>query len=312
MQNVARIDRQHGGRARQDDREQVERDRAEQEALAPDELQAVDHLTQRMAAHLGGRRQDRLDPADREGREREQDHREDIDRRRMRGIEEAARGRPDNRRRLPGDAAHRDRAGQGGGWDDVRRDRAHRRPRENARHTVQCRKPEQQRQGEPVGPGEPTERGGDHDVDQVRENRDAAAFEPIRRPARDRREQGQRNELEQPQQPELERRLLDRHAIVGARGVIELVADHHDHRDRRHHRGEARRPIIAIVGETERGGCFRRRFRQHRFFAVGREDRCHHLRPTVLFAAVQSPLDMPFVDLRMSSTRHSGTNPFID
>src|SRR3546814_8865547 len=44
----------------------------------------------------------------------------------------------------------------------------------------------------------------------------------------------------------------DRHAIIGARGVIELIADHHDHRDRRHHRGEAREPEIAEVGKAER------------------------------------------------------------
>src|SRR3546814_14713448 len=72
VQDVARIDVQHRGRAREQHREQVEGDRAEQEAFGPDEMQPVDHFAQRMPTDFSRRWLDRADAAEREGRQRQQ------------------------------------------------------------------------------------------------------------------------------------------------------------------------------------------------------------------------------------------------
>ena len=140
-------------------------------------------------------------------------------------------------------------------------------------------KAKEERQGQRVMPGKPAERRGDQQVDEVGEDRDAPPLEAVGGPACNRGEDGKRNELEQAKQPELERGFLDRHAIIGAGGVIKLVSDHNDHRDRCHHRGEAGEPEIPEVRETERGGRFGRRVRQYRVFAFGGRDRCHRASP---------------------------------
>ena len=197
----------------------------------------------------------------------------------MRGVNEPARGGTDDRGRLPGDAAHRNRTWQHRGRNDVGRDRAHRGSGEDARDAVERGEAEEQIECQPIGPGEPAERRGDEKIDEVREDGNAAPFEPVGRPTRDGCEDRERNELEQTEQAELERCIPDRHAIVGARGVIELVADHNDHRDRRHHCGEARDPEIPEVGITERRGGFERCPRHHRFFAFGGRDRRHRSLP---------------------------------
>ena len=232
-----------------------------------------------MAAYLGRRGQDGADAADREGRNREQDRSENIDRRGVRRIDQPTRGGTDNRRRLPRDAAHRDRARQHGGRHDIGRDRAHRRAGKDARNPVQRGKTEQQRQGQCVGPGEPAEQRGDDKIDQVGKDRHAPPLEPVGNPSRHRGQDRQRDKLDQAEQAELKRCLADRHAIVGACGVIELVPDDHDHRHRRHHRGETRQPIIAKIGKAERGGGFGRRPRHHRFVAICGRDRRHHPLP---------------------------------
>ena len=74
MEDVAGIDRQHRGRAAEQDGEQVERDGAEHEAVAADIGEAVDHLLQRIARLERGAR-DRPDHEQAEQREGEQDRR---------------------------------------------------------------------------------------------------------------------------------------------------------------------------------------------------------------------------------------------
>src|SRR3546814_15663363 len=67
-------------------------------------------------------------------------------------------------------------------------------------------------------------------VDQVGKDRNAPALEPVGRPAGDGRQHRERQELDKPEQPELERGLADRHAIVAARGIVELIADRSEER----------------------------------------------------------------------------------
>src|SRR3546814_11675506 len=95
----------------------------------------------------------------------------------------------------------------------------------DARDTVERGEAEQQRQGQPARPGEPAERRGDQKVDEVREDRDAAPREAVGRPAGDRRQDGERAELNQAEQPELDRRFLARRANVEAHGAIMVLAE---------------------------------------------------------------------------------------
>jgi len=85
-----------------------------------------------------------------------------------------------------------------------------------------------------------------------------APVEPVGRDPGDRGQHHQRQELRKAQQAELERGLLDAHAVMAARDVVELVADDHDHSVGRQHRAEARGPEPAEILDLERGGRGRR------------------------------------------------------
>ena len=72
VEDVARIDRKHGGRPAEEHREQVEADRAEHERVAADVAQPVDRLRPRAGGAVDQRARDRRDPHQPEQGNREQ------------------------------------------------------------------------------------------------------------------------------------------------------------------------------------------------------------------------------------------------
>ena len=252
MQDVLGEHRQQGGRAAQQHREQIQGDRAEHQPVAAHIGEAVEHLHPGIArrARLGAG--DRADQAQHQQPEQEQAERYGIGQPVVRGVEVAAHRRPEHRSRLPRDRTHRDRGRQHGGGHQIGRERLQRRPCERARDAEQRGHEEQPRQRDRARPGQPGEQPRAHGFQRHRPARDPAPVDAIRHPAGDQRQDQQRQELRDADQPELKRRRLHRHGA--ACDVVHLPADHHHHRDLRQRVGQPRQEIGAEIVDRERMG----------------------------------------------------------
>ena len=241
---------QHCGCAAQQDRKQIERDAAEQEAFPPDEFGAISHQFQRRLFCGGGRGT----VADRQQcRNCQHQHcrRIPIGQRRVCSEEKSARSRTDHCGRLPCDRTGRDRFGQQFRRDHVGGDRADRRADENTCRAVTGGEAEQQRQRHEV----PGVRGGqrqpNQQIDGGSNRTEMAAVHAVGQYARNRGQQHERNELDQPQHAEQERGLFGTHAIISPGDLIDLRADHHDHGGGRRGRDEPCQPDQAIVTDLK-------------------------------------------------------------
>ena len=99
-------------------------------------------------------------------------------------------------------------------------------------------------------PGEGGERHGAEDLQGDRRAGDVPPIHMIGDPADRRRQEKERQELQQADQAELERRLLDPHGP--SRDAVDLPPDDEDHAVLGEGGGQPRRPIGTEIGDGER------------------------------------------------------------
>ena len=147
---------------------------------------------------------------------------------------------------------------------EVGRQRAERRAGKGAGDAEQGGDAEQDRQAdEPAQVADEQDQRAEAVRAAIDGARDVAAVEPVGGPAADRRQHEQRHELDEADQPELERGLADVHRLAG--DVVDLPADDDDHRHLRDRRGQPREPVGAEAGSAAaRGGGSPRRRLQPR------------------------------------------------
>lgn len=202
LQNVLGIDRQQRGGAAEQDREQVERDRAEDRGIAADEVQAGKQPVDAFVLGRGGT----FDPD--QAAEAARDQRQHCHQRERRawreGISEPADGRAADGRDLPGAGRKRSRplqhAVRRDGWQQRGRSGAFEgaaKPEhaENDEDLGRAQRPHQQPHGK-IASGEP--------LRQLAELDDAAAVVAVGRVAGDEHEQCARNELHEAGEAEIE------------------------------------------------------------------------------------------------------------
>ena len=101
-------------------------------------------------------------------------------------------------------------------------------------------------------PGEERQRDGAAKLERKRGAGDPPAVEAVGGPAGDERQQEQGHELDDADDPEAERGFLEAHRL--ARDVVDLPADHDDHRHLSNGRGQSGEPEVAECRDSERFG----------------------------------------------------------
>jgi hypothetical protein len=136
---------------------------------------------------------------------------------------------------------------------------------------------EQQRQRKRPEPRRQRQHERDQRVEDHRQPGHQTAVEAVGNEARNRGQHELRQELDEPEQAELERGFLDVHAILAAGDIVELVAQHHDHARCRQHRKQAGDPETAEIRDLEGG----RQFALGQGGRAGRHERVCGSGPTV-------------------------------
>ena len=216
--DVAREYRQQRRHAAEQDREQIERDHAEDDALVADIAQPGE---KRLQGQRLARRRDAFDvdqecQQDRAGEKREAGAVDDCGTRR---ITEAAQRRPHDGGGLIG------AGGRGGGArherdrNEVRHHDLHQGDLEGARHTEDERNAEDQLAAHPARHERDEQRSGRDRLDRLAQDQQEAAVVAVGDLSDHQEQQHRRDELDEADQAEIER-------IVGQR--IELPSDRHD------------------------------------------------------------------------------------
>ena len=184
VKHVAREHRQHRRRAAEQDREQVEADRAEDQAVVADIAKALDHLRPRVGAAREPRPRHRRDCEQADRGDREQDRARGVRRVRRVSVKIAADRRADDRAGLPCHRRQGDRARQDLARHEVRRERPECWSGERARHSEQCGDDVEDLEGRGAMPGEPGERERAAELERERAACDPAPVERGRRSSR--------------------------------------------------------------------------------------------------------------------------------
>jgi hypothetical protein len=209
LQDVARIDRQQRGRAAEQHGEQVERQRAEDRRLAPDERDAREHRTQRDRLARGRR------AAQRDGAAEHRGNRERDGARAERGrcadaVQQPAERRPENLRGLVGRGGQRGRARQVAARHDGRQQRRHRRRFERARGADERGERIDARRRQPAAGRAEQEHAGSQRLDALTDRRDAPPVVAVGHLPDDERQREHRHELRKPDEAERERAVRER------------------------------------------------------------------------------------------------------
>ncbi len=251
VEDVARIEGKHRGYAAEQDCEQVERDRSEHQFVMAHILDALDHPLDGPPGLDPGAR-NRPDQEQAERGKGEQQGAERIGKMRNDVVEDSARRRADDGTRLPRCRTQCDRLRKLLPRHQIGRKRTERGSGKSTRHSEQRGDREEDRQVYVLAPGRPKQHRRAGHFEEDGRSCDLAAVQPIRRPAANRGEKEQRHELDEPDQPELERRLVDRHRLAG--DVVDLPADDDHHRHLRHRRRQPRQPEGAERRDSHRFG----------------------------------------------------------
>jgi hypothetical protein len=185
----------------------------------------------------GGRH--RSDRRNRQTRNHQHDGGEDIGKASGKAVEQSRQPRTNDGPDLPYHRAQGDGSGQQIGRHDVGSDRTQRRTDEHPDHTMQRCHREQQFERKHVVIGRQGQRQRNNRIERDGQRGDAPAVEMIRDQAGDGRKHKQRDELNQPQQPQPERGGRNAHAVAATRQIVDLPAQHHHHPAGGQHRGEA-------------------------------------------------------------------------
>ena len=208
VQHVAGEHRQHRRRPAEQDREQIEADRAEHKLVAADIMEAVDHLLPRVPVAVDSGLRFGSDQEHAQQRNGEQDERDGVGQIGRGGVKIAADRGAEDGADLPGDRRQSDRARQDFARDEIGRERLKRRAGEGARDPEQSGDPEQRGDGRRMSPCQPAEDGGAQRLKRQHRPGDVAPVDPVGGPAGDQGQREQGNELDDADEAELERCVL--------------------------------------------------------------------------------------------------------
>ena len=228
--------REHGkqrDRPTEQDSEQVERDGAEQHRRAANEAHSTEH-----AREIGRRAPDRVTPSPQEQRRKQRDHgepgRNPVDQLGVQREQEAADRRADDHRGLEDDRAEGERPDEDLAGHEGRRQGTRCRCSERRRDPRGEREQEERPCLVRAGARDAEQPEHDHDLERDGDRKQRASRKAVGEVSCREREERQRNEHREPDQPEVER--------IAPHGV-HLPAD----RDERHLDREARREQDAEV-----------------------------------------------------------------
>ena len=224
MEDVAGEHRQQRIDAAEDDREQIERDDAEDDRVVPDVAEAGEQ--HREADRLARRRVALdLDVADQDARREVERAAQRIDQDRAHRVEQAAHRRPADHRDLRRRRARRRRARQQRQRHDPRQQRGQRGLLEGARRAGHEHDGEQRFARHPAAGGADRQRRRGEPGGHLADADDRAPVVAVGDMARDQHEQRGRDELGQPDEAEIERIVGDVVHLPGHRHRLHLQGD---------------------------------------------------------------------------------------